>query len=308
MRIGVIGRTRPLLLAAEALCGEGHELTFVYTCRAEPHYDCEPEEFEILAKQSEVPYFCDYGIEDKSEFLRSTKTEVCISINWISLLSEDFLSIFPFGVLNGHPGDLPKYRGTACVNWAILHGEPTAAMTIHLMEPQLDSGPVLLKKHFELAQDTYIGDFLVWHQGVVPEMFCEVVNGLESGTLVPVAQEAGGPILRAFPRRPTDSQINWDQPCIEVHRLIRASSSPFHGSLASAEDGRIVRIFRAEIIDPGYEFLAVPGQICEIEEGYPLVACGDNNLMLMLTEFLVEGLSPEESLQYLTRSLRARLS
>jgi len=238
MRVGVIGRTRPLLLAAEAVREEGHELTFVYTCRAEPHYDCEPEEFETLAKQSEVPYFCDHRIEDRSELLNSTNTDICISINWISLLSRNIISIFPFEILNGHPGDLPKYRGTACVNWAIIHGEPDIAMTIHLMEPEVDSGPILLKKHFELSQDTYIGDFIIWHQGVVPEMFCEALQGLASGSLVPAPQESNNPILRSFPRRPTDSKIRWEQSCLEVHRLIRASSRPFNGSLALAEDGR----------------------------------------------------------------------
>jgi hypothetical protein len=69
-----------------------------------------------------------------------------------------------------------------------------------------------------------------------------------------------------------------------------------------------VKIFQAVIIDPGYEFLAIPGQICEIKESLPLVACGDNDTMLMLTDFLVEGLSEEESIQYLTQSVRARLS
>ena len=307
MRIGIIGRTRPLLLAAEALRADGHSLTFIYTSNAETYYECEPSEFESLASACSVPFFNDLCIEDHVDELQATDTDVCISINWPTLLSVDFLQLFPFGILNGHPGDLPRYRGNACPNWAILNGESSIGMTVHLMSPELDSGPIYLKEHFNLDDNTYIGDFIDWHQTIVPIMYSRIFHELELGAMIPEPQDSNIPALRVFPRKPEDSRINWEQSCRDIHRLIRASSRPFDGCHSTTEDGMIVKIFRATIVTTGYNFSAIPGQVCEMRNNLPLVACGDREEMLQLTDFRIGDLSHTDSVRRLARSMRGRL-
>lgn len=307
MRIGIIGRTRPLLRTADALRAEGHDISFVYTCASEPYYHCETAEFQEYAAQCGVPFYNDSLITTRLESLQSTNTDICVSINWISVLPQQFLHIFPLGILNGHPGDLPRYRGNACPNWAILNGETEVGMSIHLMTAELDAGPIYMKEMFEISGNSYIGDFMEWHEDVTPTMFVKVIRGLDEGSIVAEPQDLSIGTIRTFPRRPSDSRIDWRQSPQAIHRLIRASSLPFDGSFAVVEDGRRITIYRAEIVPVNYRFHALPGQICEIQSGCPLVACGSTDKLLLLTDFVIDELSSAESHIHIAKSLRARL-
>ena len=81
-------------------------------------------------------------------------------MNWLTMIAQSTLALFPWGVLNAHAGDLPRFRGNACPNWAILNGEPLVGLCIHEMIPELDAGPVLLRAHFPLSDDIYISDVI----------------------------------------------------------------------------------------------------------------------------------------------------
>ena len=307
MRIGVIGRTRALCESTRRLHGLGHSISFVYTCRDEQYYEWPSSEFKTMSQEINVPFFNDLKIEERADFLRSTDTDICISVNWLTRLPISFIELFPHGILNAHAGDLPKYRGNACINWAILNGDELACMSIYSMDESLDSGPVYLKEYFHLTADTYIGDFYDWANRVVPLMFCNAITGIEHNTLTAVPQDPAVVVLRTFPRKSEDSRINWKCSAQEIHRLIRASSSPFVGALARTEDGRAVRILRAKLHSPEYQFLAIQGQVCETIGKHPLVACGGTSEMLLVTEAYVDDLPLEESMKILCRSLRSRL-
>lgn len=170
MKVAVIGRTGNLLRAAREILSCGHEIPFVYTCRSEEFYEAKEKDFSDLAQECGAVFFNDLNINEKAELLLDFNCDIAISINWLTLLKQQVLDVFPFGVLNAHAGDLPRYRGNACPNWAILNGEKQIALTIHQMSVDLDSGPVILKKYMELQPNTYIGDVSNWLKKMAPEM------------------------------------------------------------------------------------------------------------------------------------------
>jgi len=307
VRIGVIGRTKMLCESARCLSESGHSISFVYTCADEHHYDWPSSEFEALSQETNALFYNDLLIEDRAEVLMGTATDICISVNWLTRLPGTFINIFPHGIINAHAGDLPRYRGNACMNWAILNDEKEVCMSVHSMTETIDAGPVYLKNYYQLATDTYIKDLYDWTERVVPSMFCEVIARIEKDGLSPTPQDPSQVVLRTFTRKPEDARIDWKNPTQEIHRLIRASSHPFDGALASTEDGQIVRILRAEPYLPGYQFLAIPGQVCEVIGGRPLVACGGTSEMLLVTEAYVDNMSLKESMNILCKSLRNRL-
>ena len=230
MRVAILGRTEILLDAARRLREAGHDIGLVGTCRSENFYTADESDFEAFARESNTDFFNTPSINSTKilKRLRAAECEIALSMNWLTVLGEEALAAFPSGVVNAHAGDLPRFRGNACPNWAILMGEERAGLCLHLMEPgALDSGPVLLRDHFALGPEVYIGDFYDWMGARVPEMAAALIASLESGILQPEPQ-TGDPALslRCYPRRPEDGRIDWRQPADQIHRLVRASSHP----------------------------------------------------------------------------------
>ena len=123
MRVGVIGRTGMLLDSAEAVREAGHEIVFVITCKSESFYEKKEFDFSEYANGLKVPFFNSIDLKHIVNEISALRADICISINWLNLIPENFLNIFPLGILNAHAGDLPRYKGNAVVNWAILNFE-----------------------------------------------------------------------------------------------------------------------------------------------------------------------------------------
>lgn len=284
MRVALIGRTGMLLHCAELLQRRGHQIGFVATCRAEANYDVKEADFEALAGDAGVGFFnsADINAPERVAELRAAQCDLGISVNWLSIIKEPAIAAFPHGIINAHAGDLPRFRGNACPNWAILADEPHVGLCVHQMEPgALDSGPVLLRTHFPLGPNSYISDVYDWLNRQVPEQLVNAVDGLTDGSLNPKPQPSDlAQSLRCYSRRPEDARIDWRQDARAIHRVVRASSRPFAGAYSTLEEKQKVTIWRADFFEPKYPYLAVPGQIIDEAEGDPVIACGTGALRL----------------------------
>jgi|CXWL01.1.fsa_nt_gi methionyl-tRNA formyltransferase len=304
MRFAAFGRTRILLDSIRLLIARGHTLTCIATSKTSSYCGTTFEEFDQFAKDHHVPLILGSALDHSLGVLNYTHSDVAISVNWPTLIKEPLLSTFKHGILNAHAGDLPRFRGNAVANWAILNGESQIGLTIHRMVAELDAGPIYLKSCFPLSDQSYIGDVYAWIEQETPELFARTLDALQSGTAVPHEQSTAGIIpLRAFPRKPEDSRIDWLQSSDQIHCLLRASSRPFSGAYAVTENSERVTIWRADIFIPPYEFLAIPGQICFAEEDDPVIACGSG--MIRLTE--VTDSHGQDARPMILSSLRNRL-
>lgn len=309
MRIALLGRTRWLVDAGEALRRAGHAIVAVATAKDEPFYRCGPEDFAALAARSGADFLGVVSLADPAvrDRLAAARADLAVSINWPVVVGADVIDLFPRGVVNAHCGDLPRYRGNACPNWAILNGDERIGLCAHMMEAgALDAGPVLLRDYLPLADDTYIGDVYAWLDRRIPTIIADAVSGLAQGALAPAPQpDDPGLALRCYPRRPEDGRIDWRQPVAAIHRLVRASSRPFAGAFATLEDGRRLTIWRARPFAHETPFCAVPGQVMLRAQGDPVIACGSG--ALRLEEVEVEGMEGEDGRPLAGRSVRARL-
>ncbi len=280
----------------------------VGTAPAAPEYCVGPEQFAKLAEEVGAPYFCDAAI-NRPEYLRMAREvgpAVAISVNWPTLIGRRMLDCFPHGVINAHAGDLPRFRGNATPNWAILTGEPRIVITLHRMVERLDGGPILAQRSFPLSDETYVGDVYRFLGQAVPELFVEVLDALEDGSVVACDQpDAPSLSLRCFPRLPRDSQLDWSRPARDLARLVRASAEPFSGAYSFLESQRVI-VWRARPEALGYPHLGVPGQVVEIrrEAGEVAVLTGDGVLVLEELETPPEGRGRASDR---IRSTRARL-
>lgn len=270
MRVGIIGRSELLLNSAKAVAEAGHEIAFVYTCKSEAYYSAHEDDFAAFAKSHAAPFYCDVHIAARAKELKALGAEIAISVNWLTLLKDEVLTLFPHGVLNAHMGDLPRFRGNACPNWAMLMGEERVGLSVHQMVEALDAGPVACKAFLPLTEQTYIADVYAWAAEMTPTLFVQALAELRFEE-----QDAGVVPLRCFPRRAEDARINWKASVRDVLALVRASSVPLDGAFTTLEGGMVVRVWRAARFEPGVDFMAVPGQVCLMDEGCPVIAAGD---------------------------------
>ncbi|TAN62905.1 MAG: methionyl-tRNA formyltransferase [Magnetospirillum sp.] len=309
MRIALIGRTEVLVAAGELLLQRGHTLVLVATRKEESYYRAGQEEFRRLAERGGARFFADAKVNsgELPAALAEAECDVALSVNWPATVKAEILTLPRHGFLNVHFSDLPRYRGNAGPSWCILAGDSHAGMTLHRMEPTLDTGPSLLQDRLPLGPDTDIGDLFDWWRARAPVMLADGADLLAQGRAVftpqPTAPEAG---LRSYPRRPSDARIDWTQPAETVHRLIRASTHPFPGAFTTLEGERRVVVWRAFQARHSGPFLAMPGQVLYGEDGDPVIACG--NGCLRLADVSLEGTEDGVAAKRdILRSLRHRL-
>jgi methionyl-tRNA formyltransferase len=324
MRFAALGRTRWLYDAIRACCERGHQLTLIGTSPPAPEYTVDERQFARQASELGAAFFCDPRINTPLRVAdaRASGAEVAISVNWPTLLGPELRAAFPHGVVNAHAGDLPRYRGNACPNWAILRGEREVVLTLHEMVDELDAGPILLQHRFPLSEQTYVGDVYRFLDAALPELFADLLDGLEAGTITARPQPTDPSLsLRCFPRRPGDGRIDWREPAEQLARLVRATAEPFAGAFTSYQGERVV-IWRARAEPLPRPLLGLPGQITERRDpaGEVAVLSGDGLLIAEEVETVGAGRVPaarlvrstrdrfEDSVAAETDGLRARLA
>ncbi len=304
IRVGFIGRTKSLFDTIRLFAhSEEFEVSFIWTCKGEDYYEFDSKNFELLANELGTKYFCSPFI---SQFESVVEADVVVSINFKNIIPKSFINKFEFGVINAHAGDLPRYRGNACPNWAILNNESHVVLTFHQMDEGLDSGHIIRKEKFPLADNTYIEEVYGWLNKAIPSGFVDALNMLIQGH--PPKKQIGRP-LRCFPRKPEDAKINFNKALQWNYRLIRASSRPFSGAFAFLNNTDTkVTVFRAEPFELRYDILAVNGQIIEKFDRDKSFLIAIGNQALRVIDYTVNGQTLEESFNVICKSMRNRLT
>lgn len=311
MRVAAIGRTRALLESMAALESQGHDIVGVLTTREAPEYSVTAGDFMEWAKSRGISSTFSGSLEDLRGFVDALSADLAISVNYTRIIPQEVIDCFPFGILNAHGGDLPRYRGNACQAWAIINGEDRIALCVHRMVgSEVDAGDILARSYLGIDDDTYVGDCLDWIESETPRLFIDAVSALEQDSDFVLERQSPDPddALRCFPRRPEDGRIDWRLPVHDVQRLVRASSRPYAGAYGRLE-GRTVRVWRAEVVEHPYPYVAVPGQVIFIRPGSIDVACGEalgqgTRVALRISEFAADGDTGPAS--DLFRSIRQR--
>ncbi|HET8751768.1 MAG TPA: formyltransferase family protein [Gaiellaceae bacterium] len=197
---------------------------------------------------------------------------VCMGFPW--RIPPDALAVPRLGWLNGHPSLLPRHRGPLPVAWAIREGDEEVGITFHLMDAELDTGPILSQRRFPLGEleppDPFYGRFGV----VIGEALAEALGRLAAGE-EGAAQEEGGSYESFFTE--DDAWLDLSRPAAEVHRLVWAWLYAF--SLEGAR-GALLEL-------DGTPVRVVATSLTEVE-GARRLECADGPLWLVETEELSE--------------------
>ena len=214
----------------------------------------------------------------------AARPDFIFSFYYRRMLAPALLALAPRGALNMHGSLLPKYRGRAPVNWAIIHGETETGATLHYMADKPDTGDIVAQTAVPILPDDVAGDVFV-KVTVAAEMTLDrALPPLLAGTAPRMPQD---PAKASYfgGRRPEDGVIDWSKSAIAIHNLVRAVAPPYPGA-RTLIDGHPARLLRTRVLDA-----AAPAGIApafDVADGRITVGCGGGGILQVL-ELEIDG-------------------
>jgi methionyl-tRNA formyltransferase len=161
------------------------------------------------------------------------------------MLPEIVWSLPPMGTINVHASLLPRYRGAAPINWAIINGEKETGVTTFLLKHEIDTGDILLSRKVSISDSDNAGSLHDKLKEAGAELLAETIRQLTEGKILPSPQQISGEVRHA-PKIFTDTcQINWNSRAADIHNLIRGLS-PYPAAFTEM-DGKKLKIFSSSI-------------------------------------------------------------
>jgi methionyl-tRNA formyltransferase len=162
------------------------------------------------------------------------------------MLPESIWSFPPMGTLNVHGSLLPKYRGAAPINWAIINGEQETGVTTFRLQHAIDTGDILLQERIPIGPDMTAGKLHDIMMEVGAQTLVTTLNGLIAGTIQAKPQQEALERFHAPKIFTKDCEIDWQQSVVQIHNLIRGLA-PFPGAITKV-DGKLVKLFSTSMM------------------------------------------------------------
>lgn len=214
--------------------------------------------------------------------LATLAPEIMVVVGYGQIIPQSVIDIAPRGIVNVHASLLPKYRGAAPIQWAIVNGETRTGVTTMQINAGLDTGDTLLERETEIGPEETALELGERLAAMGAELLIETLDGLSRAAIAPQrqddAQASYAPILKK-----EDGAIFWNEPAGAIHNRVRGLL-PWPGAHTRFR-GQLLHIWRARV-DRDRAALA-PGQVLA-GPGFR-VACGDGGGVLELLEVQMEG-------------------
>jgi len=213
-----------------------------------------------------------------SEFfntLRALRPDMIVVVAYGRIIPSQILSLPPQGCINVHASLLPKYRGAAPIQWAIVRGETETGVTTMLMDEGLDTGDILLVEKTEIPPEDNALTLGTRLSEKGAGLLITTIRGIESGTVGPIPQ-SGEPTYAPIIKK-DDGRIDWSLPALEIFNLVRGMY-PWPGAFCDLRGERIT-IIKTMVIDHTTE--GAPGRIVKIAGNEMHVAAGEGALSIV---------------------------
>lgn len=268
MEIAIIGRGESLYNTALKLLKDGHNIPLIVTSKAPEDYIINETHYSELAKKNNSYFINTHNINNPKihENFSNLKMDFAVSVNYSGIIGNKFINLFKICVLNAHAGDLPKYRGNACLAWAMINKEKKIGLCIHKMIPdELDSGDIVAREYKEINTNTRIKSLFDWQTKTIPLLFENALKTLQKQPNYFLESQDNSKIKpsRGYPRTELDLIIDWKKQPEDFVIHINVSSEPFKGAYTFLNGKKII-FWRCEIFEDDEVFYAKEGQILKI--------------------------------------------
>lgn len=209
------------------------------------------------------------------DVLKSCEPDFIVVVAYGQILSKEILDLPKYGCINVHASLLPKLRGAAPLNWAIINGEKSSGVTTMLMDVGLDTGDMLLKSEIDITEDMNVGELhdALMFQGA--NLLIETLKGIEKKEINKIKQDDllsnYAPMLNK-----ENTIINWNDKAEEIHNKIRGLS-PWPSAYFMLDD-KSVKVYKASYIKEKSNF--EPGFVLKANDEGIFVSAGDGVVII----------------------------
>lgn len=276
----------------------GHEVVGVVTVpdkRVGRGLKIKPSPVKQKALEFNLPLFQPVDLGD-SEFIRGIRRlnpEVFVVVAF-RILPPEVFELPPKGTINLHSSLLPKYRGAAPINWAIINGEKETGVTTILIQQKVDTGDIVLQKKVPLGDDETAGELHDKLANLGAELLLRSLNLMAAGKASPKIQT--GEATKAPKLTKELGHINWHAPGEEIRNLIRGLN-PYPGAYTFL-NGKLLKLFKTELINKSGN-PSPPGEIIRVDPKSGLIEITTGSGNLQITELQPEGKRRMTATEYL---------
>ena len=296
MKIVFMGTPDFAVPTLESLIKGGHEVIAAVTQPDKPKGRGKAVQYTPVKEKAleyEIPVYQPVKARDPEfvELLKEMDPDVIVVVAFGQLLPKAILDIPKYGCVNVHASLLPKYRGAAPIQWAVIDGEEVSGVTTMLMDEGLDTGDMLEKAEIVLDEKETGGSLFDKLSDLGGELILSTLEKMENGTIVRTPQ---GDSTTSYAKmlKKTMGEIDWNMEAVKIERLIRGLN-PWPSAYTSLK-GKTVKIWSANVV--AGESTGNPGRVTVTKDKL-LVECGEN--FLSITELQLEGKKRMETAAFL---------
>lgn len=263
--------------ALELLLERGANVVGAYTHEDDPDENQWFRSVATLARRSGLPVHTPRSLRSPERLaeVSALAPELILSCYYRRLIPDTILALPGLGALNVHGSLLPRYRGRAPVNWAVLHGETETGATLHHMVAEADAGDVVDQEAVPIGPEETAGEVALKVADAAVVVLGRQLDALLAGMAPREPQDPSRATVFGG-RRPEDGRIDWVLPARQVADLVRAVTRPFPGAFSDAPQGRLM-VWRAQPVAGAGS--AEPGTVLAVSP--PTIACGEGALALL---------------------------
>jgi methionyl-tRNA formyltransferase len=263
-----------------ALLSTTHDICGVYTQPDRPAgrgRKLSPSPVKVLAETHGLPVFqpANFKSEEDQVILRSLQPDLMVVVAYGLILPTSVIAIPPLGCVNIHASLLPRWRGAAPIQRAVLAGDAETGVTIMYIEPRLDAGPMLLKRVTPIGRLETAGELHDRLSQIGATALLDALSDLQTGTQRPEIQDETQATYAAKLQK-DESPLDWHRPASELERQVRAFN-PWPSAETRFGDGSL-KIWRAEALSTPAR--GAPGSV-NTDDGNLTVATGHGSLQLL---------------------------
>jgi len=262
----------------EALVEAGHEVVLAVTQPDKPKGRGGKMQFTPVketAMKYDIPVFQPKKVREPEciEELRKYNADVMVVVAFGQILPKEILEMTPYGCINVHASLLPKYRGAAPIQWAVIDGEEVSGVTTMQMNEGLDTGDMIMKTEIVLDKKETGGSLFDKLSEAGAKLCVETLKALENKT---ATWEPQGETTTSYARM-LDKElgnIKWEKTAVQIERLIRGLN-PWPSAYTDW-NGKVMKIWEADVVEKNAE--AVPGTIVKVEKDGFYVQTGEGQI------------------------------
>jgi methionyl-tRNA formyltransferase len=290
MNIVFFGSSHFAVQSLKALLNSGHKISCVVTQpdkKKGPGLSLGATAIKIVAQDSHLKIYQPERINTSQalSLLKELNPDLFVVIAYGQILSQEILDIPKILSINVHGSILPKYRGAAPINWAIINGEKTTGITIIKMIKEMDAGPIILQKMVDIADDDTAITLEDKLSGLATQLLLTSLQSIEDNNykLIPQAKDN---VSFAPKLKKEDGRINWSKPACDIYNLIRGCF-PWPGAF-TYHNNKLLKIYKAQVCPTSRLSASLqPGEIIDVSKEGIIVITGKDNLIIK--ELQIEG-------------------